>query len=110
MKIENVTFVVIAKNEFYALNLCLKKLASFSLINCQVIAVDSNSTDNTLASMVKYSAHFSDFTVVHSSGYSNSAVARNIGIKYATKKYLFFLDGDVVLSQKFLEVSIYRLI
>jgi glycosyltransferase involved in cell wall biosynthesis len=39
------------------------------------------------------------------SGHVNSALARNVGLKYATKDYIFFVDGDVELNIQFIAVA-----
>ena len=101
-KICNISFVIIARNEQFGIEKCLSSIADLELENCQIICVDSGSTDNTLKVMLSYQEKLSNYHVLKIEGYSNAAVARNAGIKRAEKKNIFFLDGDVQVDKTFL--------
>jgi len=109
MVIKNVSFIVIARNESFAIEKCLASIASMPLTECEVICVDSDSTDNTLNVMKGYIGRIENLTIVQCSGYVNASVGRNAGLKYATKKYIFFVDGDVELYPDFLAEALDRI-
>lgn len=100
--ISNISFIVIAKNEEFAIKKCLESICNFPLSNCEVICVDSGSTDNTLSIMLEYKDEISNFSVLKLEGEVNASVARNAGLKLISKKYVFFIDGDVSLDPDFI--------
>ena len=107
--INSVSFIVIARNESFAIEKCLASIASMPLTECEVICVDSDSTDNTLEVMKAYTDKIQNLKIIQCSGYLNAAVARNAGMKYATKQYIFFVDGDVELYQDFMAEALDRM-
>jgi glycosyltransferase involved in cell wall biosynthesis len=109
LMIENISFIVIALNEEFAVDKCLNSILSMHLKNCEVIAVDSNSTDNTLEVMKSYGGRIENIRIIQISGYINAAVARNAGLKYATKEKIFFVDGDVELFPEFIDTAMVRI-
>lgn len=109
MVIENISFIVIARNEAFAAEKCLKSIASMPLNDCEVICVDSDSTDDTLDVMKGYIGRIENLRIIQISGSLNAAVARNAGMKYITKKYIFFVDGDIELCPEFLQTSVRRM-
>jgi len=106
IRIENVSFVFIARNEAYAVDKCLRAILSMPLENCEVIAVDSDSTDGTLDIMKRYAAASNAMSVFSFNGHLNSAIARNIGLKRARKKYICFCDGDTEWESNFVRQSL----
>jgi len=108
-EVQGISFVIIGKNEQYALRKCLYSLLSFSFNSCEFILVDSGSTDGTLAVMKEYSNLLPQVKVFHLKGESNSAVARNVGIREAQCKYIFFLDGDIAPNIDFLIPAVKKL-
>ena len=109
MILSNTSFIVIARNESLVVGKCLDSIASMPLEDCEVICVDSASTDNTLDVMRSYQDRIPNLKIVRCSGHVNAAIARNAGIKYATKKYIYFVDGDIELVPEFLQDSLQRL-
>lgn len=108
--INSISFIVIARNESFAIEKCLDSIASMALEDCEVICVDSDSTDNTLDVMKSYIGKIQNYRIIQCSGYLNSAVARNAGLKYATKEYIYFVDGDTQLESKFIPKAIRTLL
>jgi glycosyltransferase involved in cell wall biosynthesis len=107
--ISNVSFIVIARNESFAIKKCLESIAALPLKGCEVICVDCDSTDDTLKNMGGYVGKIENLRIVRCSGYVNAAVARNAGMNYATKEYIFFVDGDVALYPEFIAVALSRI-
>jgi glycosyltransferase involved in cell wall biosynthesis len=64
----------------------------------EVIYVDSDSTDNSVEIAVKSGID----KVLRISGEINSAVARNVGAKYAESEWFLFVDGDMEIHSSFL--------
>ena len=104
--VENVSFIVIARNEVFAVDRCLRSFLSMPLENCEILAIDSDSTDGTLNIMKNYAAESPLVSVFRCTGYVNAAVARNVGLDRATKKYICFCDGDTEWTADFIRESL----
>jgi len=104
--IKDVSFVVVARNEEFAVDKCLRAILSLPLENCEVIAVDSASTDGTLDIMKRYAAASNAISVFSFNGHLNAAIARNIGLKSARKKYICFCDGDTEWEGNFVRQAL----
>ncbi len=108
-EIKNISFIIIARNEEFAVKKCVQSIAAMSLEDCEVICVDSDSTDNTLSVMKAFTNKIAILTLLKCSGYVNAAVARNAGLQYATKDYIYFVDGDVELFPEFIIKALDRI-
>lgn len=64
----------------------------------EIIAVNDGSKDNSLKIIQKYAAQDSRIKLFSQSNQGQSA-ARNLGMHYATGKYIFFMDSDDRLEQ-----------
>ena len=104
--IENVSFIVIARNEEFAVDRCLRSFLSMPLANCEILAIDSDSTDGTLDIIKSYAAENPIVSVFRCTGYVNAAVARNVGLDRAQKKYICFSDGDTEWTADFVRESL----
>lgn len=109
--IENVSFIVIAKDEEFALSKCLESLASAPTRNCEYFFVDSDSKDNSLKLMNGFDNNDSSepVSVFQIQGDINSAIARNVGIERASKEILFLIDGDTEINPSFLQMALKRM-
>lgn len=106
MKLTDISFIIISRNEEYALEKCLTSITALDLSDCEVVCVDSGSSDNTLGVMVNFSKIIDNMSVFRIDGESNAAVARNIGIKNASKNIIFFVDGDVEVEGLFIKEAL----
>lgn len=61
--------------------------------NFEVIFVDDGSTDNSLSLLKKVALFDKRFIVYHQSN-SGTGASRNFGTKFATGKYLYYMDPD----------------
>ena len=107
--IENISFVVVARNEEAALGRCLDSITRLEFVDCEVICVNSLSTDHTLDIMMAYQKRYSYFTVLSPEECWNSAIARNHGMNMATKSKIFFIDGDIELNPRFVQAALEEL-
>ncbi|CAH6784684.1 membrane hypothetical protein [Vibrio chagasii] len=105
----NISFIVIARNEELVIKSTLDALSNIALKvdNVEVILVDSNSSDNTLAIMKDISKSITcPSKVIVCSGDLNAAVVRNIGFKNSYGKFAFFVDGDTEINIDFVEKAL----
>lgn len=107
--IEHISFIIIARNEEFGVNKCLGSIAAMNLSDCEVICVDSDSSDNTLEVMKRYSGNIDNLRVIKISGNVKPPAARNAGMKYASKPYIFFVDGDIEIYPEFIHESISKI-
>ena len=103
--VSDISFIVVAKNEEFGISKCLNSLKSMPLIDCEVICVDSGSNDSTLEIMNEFTDSLVGMKVYRCSGYSNSAIARNVGLRSASKDIIFFIDGDIEVNFEFVKKS-----
>ncbi len=81
------------------LNHCIACLKKQTYKNLEIIFVDDGSTDSTLARLRELEKE-NNIVVLHEEN-AGVSVARNLGIKAATGKYLTFLDVDDTLDDEF---------
>lgn len=96
--------IPIYKAEAY-LQRCLESILRQTYKDIEIILVDDGSPDSCPTICDNYKKKDSRIKVIHSENYGQS-IARNIGMKLASGKYMCFLDADDVL----VEDSIERLI
>jgi glycosyltransferase involved in cell wall biosynthesis len=104
--VKDISFVIIAKNEEFGIEKCLRSITSMDLSDCQVICVDSLSTDGTREAMERYAARYPELVEIHDClGLlsTNAAVARNVGRTYVRKSIVLFVDGDVEVNPEFIQ-------
>lgn len=82
---------------------CLDSLLGQTLKEVEFLCVDDLSTDDSLEIVQEYAQQDSRIVVVESEENAGVAVARNIGVTYATGRYLYFMDCDDILSEEALE-------
>ncbi len=97
-----ISFIIIGRNEGWKLTQCLQSVYQAigfnNLIECEVIYVDSKSSDDSIERAKK----FETIKIFQLTGEYNAAIARNIGVKESKGGLLCFLDGDLELHKEFL--------
>lgn len=91
-----VSVVITTKNEEKNIENCLRSIKNQPFKNIELIVVDNFSEDKTVEIAKKYTVK------VYLKGNERSS-QRNYGAKVASGKYLFYLDADMILSQKVIE-------
>ena len=104
--IKDISFIVITCNEEFGIKKCLKSISELQMENCEVICVDSGSTDSTIEVIKKYKKEMENLSLFQIQGYANAAIGRNIGIKKSTKNLIYFIDGDIEIKRDFLLAAI----
>ncbi|MGN0620680.1 MAG: glycosyltransferase [Porcipelethomonas sp.] len=86
---------MIVKNEEKHLENCLSALKKFmDQVSCELIIVDTGSTDRTKEIALKYTDKVYDFEWI-----DDFAAARNYGLKMAKGKWFMFLDADEYMDE-----------
>lgn len=99
------SIVIITLNEEKRLPQLLGDLQAQSWQDFEVIHVDSNSDDQTVALSRQIGATFADYSVVEMSTRGVS-LGRNRGAQVASGRRILFLDADTRLGPTFLEQAI----
>ena len=88
---------------------CLDSILAQTFQDYEVIVVDDCSTDNSRDVVENYFSKFDGkLRLIESEKNSGGcAIPRNVGMSYATSKYLFFLDSDDLLIKNALEKLFY---
>lgn len=84
------------------LNQCLESIFNQTFKNIEVIIVDDGSTDNSHKIVKKFKEKYSNIIYLSQSNRGVSA-ARNLGLKYASGKYVLFVDPDDYLDLTMIE-------
>ncbi|MDB3990753.1 glycosyltransferase [Gammaproteobacteria bacterium] len=100
---DNVTFVIIGRNEATNLPRCFQSIVNYSK---NIIFVDSNSTDNSVSVAKKFGI---PKILSIESDYYSASLGRVVGAKYATTEYIQFLDGDMKLEEGWLDAAMRKM-
>ncbi|MGV9304631.1 glycosyltransferase family 2 protein [Nonomuraea sp. NPDC003727] len=77
---------------------CLESVAAQSLRDLEVICVDDGSTDGGAAAAAALCAADDRFRLIRQRN-TGPGMARNVGVRHATRRYLAFVDGDDVVPR-----------
>lgn len=102
------SIVIITLNEEERLPLLLEDLAAQSWADFEIIHVDSNSDDSTVALSQAAQTRFSHYQIIAMEKRGVS-LGRNQGALHATAERLLFLDADTRLGPNFLKDAITEL-
>ena len=94
--------IIPALNEERYLPLLLDSLQKQTYAgDIEIIIVDGQSADNTVAVAESYKKHFSDFRILESK--RGIAIQRNLGVAKAKYDLLLFVDADIILPKHFIQ-------
>ena len=84
---------------------CLDSLCRQSLSEIEIIVIDDASPDRCGIICDDYAEKNPRIKVFHQPENLGTAAARNLGIQYATGKYLMFVDGDDWVSEEYCQAA-----
>lgn len=90
---DKITVVIPVFNTEKYLNQCLESVSNQTYDNLEILCVYTESKDNSLNILNKWKSKDSRVNIINRND-GGLGGARNEGIKYATGKYIFFLDSD----------------
>ena len=82
---------------------CLDSISAQSMREIEVLLIDDGSTDKSGEICDSYAKSDKRFSVIHQENKGLSG-ARNIGLKYATGKYIMFVDPDDYVENDFCKI------
>lgn len=92
-KRSSISIIVPIWNTGKYLDRCLSSLLNQTKKDIEVICVNDGSTDNSLEIVKKFAAQDARVKLVNQKN-KGVATARNVGLKYATSKYIMWCDSD----------------
>lgn len=97
--IPSISVVIIGRNEGERLRRCLNSVQTMDPVpgGCELIYVDSGSSDGSPATAASFSARVIELRT----GHPSAAMARNAGWRAARAPWVLFLDGDTILHPSF---------
>ncbi len=98
----NISIIMPVYNGAHFLEATLDSLIGQSYENCEIIAINDGSTDESLEILNKY-ADFDKRIVIISTQNQGICAARNIGIRAAKGKYIMFCDHDDTYNPEYVE-------
>lgn len=94
-----VSVIVPVYNGVLFLKDCIDSILAQDYSNIEIIIVDDDSEDGSLALCYQLSDMHSNITVIHQT-HAGLSVARNNGIKHSNGNYIMFIDCDDVLENQ----------
>jgi len=102
MNCEKVSLIIPVYNVERFLTKCLESVAAQTYKNLEVIIVNDGSRDGSLdiiKSFAEKNSNFKYYTIEN----QGQGMARNIGIRHSSGKYISFLDSDDYIAEDFIE-------
>jgi glycosyltransferase involved in cell wall biosynthesis len=97
-----ISFVVLTLNSGRTIQKCLESIEA-QKCEKEIIVVDGGSTDNTIKIAKKYK------TKIITDKRRFLGAARNVGLEKAKGKYIAFVDSDVVLPKKWIQIALNKI-
>lgn len=94
-----VSIIIPTKNSGLLLENTLKSIKNQSYKHIETIVIDGASTDNTVSLVRKYKFRLYTFKPKVKSGTFDATHKRNLGVKKAKGKYVYYLDSDMELPK-----------
>ncbi|NRO80837.1 glycosyltransferase family 2 protein [Lactobacillus helveticus] len=89
--------IPVFNNEKY-IDRCLSSICGVNEEDIEILVIDDGSTDHTANIIKKYISNYHNIQYIYQKN-SGVSTARNMGLRKATGKYVFFLDSDDYLSK-----------
>lgn len=104
-----ISIIIPIHNSEKFLNKCLQSVVSQIYKNLEIILVDDDSTDSSLAICNEYSKLDKRIKMICSKN-NNVSKTRNDGLKYATGEYIAFVDSDDYIEIDMYDVMVKEII
>ncbi len=97
-----VSIVIPVYNVESYLEECMESVINQSLDDIEIICINDGSTDSSLKILERYESKYNNIIVINQENKGLSA-SRNVGIRKARGKYIYFLDSDDFINIKSME-------
>lgn len=98
------SIIIPVYNTQYTISKCLDNLLKFQNIKeIEVICVNDGSTDESGKLLKSYAAEYENIVLIEQEN-KGLSVARNVGLKAASGKYVYFVDSDDIVERNMLPI------
>ncbi len=98
-----VSIVIPVYNVEAYLEECMESAVNQTLDNIEIICINDGSTDSSLEILKKYEKKYNNIIIINQENKGLSA-SRNVGIRNARGKYIYFLDSDDFIDIESMEI------
>ncbi|WP_455646125.1 glycosyltransferase [Methanosphaera sp.] len=105
----NISVIIPVYNVAEYISECLESIYNQTFKNFEVICVDDASTDNSMKILKKYKNKHENMYILKNSINSGVSIARNKAMKYATGKYILFVDPDDLVYNRQAFENLYKI-
>jgi len=88
------------------LSQCLNSLIAQSFKDIEIICINDKSTDNSIRILDEFAQKDKRIKIINNKKNLGAALTRNIGLDNAQGEYIYFLDADDYIDEKYLECMI----
>lgn len=93
----NISVIIPCYNVEHYIGDCLDSIINQTCIPEEIICINDGSTDNTENILIHYATHYKQIRIISQNNLGVS-IARNKGIKIASKPYIMFVDSDDIVN------------
>jgi Glycosyltransferases involved in cell wall biogenesis len=93
-----ITVIIPVYNVENYLRDCLDSVTTQSLEDIEILCINDCSEDNSQVILKEYASHESRIRIINNDINRGLSFSRNVGVKHARGKYLYFVDSDDLLK------------
>lgn len=108
-KKELISVIIPVYNAEKYLSRCLNSLISQTFKDFEVICINDKSSDNSLEILKEFSKKDGRIKVIDNEKNLGAAFTRNAGMDIAKGKYIYFIDADDYIDEKYLECMVQKI-
>lgn len=98
-----ISFIILSYNQYKNIIKILNSIRYSQITDYEIIIVDNNSTDFIFEKVQEYIMKYKiKCQFINNTQQKNQSRSRNLGVKLASKEYIYFIDGDDYLNSYFL--------
>ena len=106
VSLPKVSVIIPIYNAMQYLHRTISSILSQSFQDFEIICINDNSTDNSSEVLKEFSSKDKRIKIINNVKNVGSALSRNIGIDSAEGEYIYFIDADDYIDEKYLECMI----
>ena len=106
---QKISIIIPVYNASEYLNSTLDSVLNQTYKDFEVICINDKSTDNSLEILKEYEEKDTRIKIINNERNLGAALTRNVGIDNAQGEYIYFLDSDDYIEEKYLECMVQKI-